>query len=609
MEKRFLIIFFSLFSFFSLISIQNISALSCTIRSGSCNAGEACLFSMVKLNNSHVGDCNQYNYKVCCDELTSTIRNYACNADEGAVISIYNTINSHAAAASYYSKKVCAKFNNTNYGIECNVRDSCLTNETCVVSLFKQNNAHAATCDYYSKKVCCRALPDLLVDQTSISFNNTSPREGEAVLLNITVWNIGDSAASQVNVSCYVNGNYFDSDVINSIPPDVSQQTPRYATCTWTASCPASNNITVRVDPSNAIKELNESNNEAWRQINLTESLNIAIDNPVNGSSYYRGQTLNLNSTVTVSCGGTPDKAYNVTWYNETTKIAEGEDTTWQIPLGDFILGTKMIKADATSTYYDSGTDNVNITILNNLPQFEGPGFNVTPAEIEAGQSIQISCNVTDVEDDASQLTVNISVKDASGVWSNITASRIGNTFYRDYATTDTSPIGNYTTVCTAVDHNNGYSESTLAYFLVYQNATVTVNLNSTYYWWNDGVRVYGNVKRTDGTAVYTSPDPTSNVTVLVDNQQYCMTDTDSQGDYTCSFTAPGSVGTYTLIVRVPDPLTGKVFRNSTSLVVNPKYGGNETGVKEMSCFALPQIVVNPDGSIKTVMVKVCTWK
>ncbi|MEM5804992.1 MAG: CARDB domain-containing protein [Candidatus Aenigmatarchaeota archaeon] len=604
-----------LFFLFILISsiifyLPETFALSCAVRSGNCNANETCLFSMLKLNNSHIGDCNQYNYKVCCDRLISAIRDNACNADEGIVLSMYSLSNSHAGSKGYFAKKVCGKFNNTNYGVECNIRSSCLTDEACVVSLYQHNNSHAATCDYYSNKICCAALPDLLVDQTSITPNNTSPDVGDPILFNITVWNIGDAAATQVNISCYANGNYFDSNIINSIPPDASKQTPRYTTCTWISSCPSLNvNISVKVDAANQIRELNESNNEAWKLMNLTETLNIRIDNPVNGSSHFRGTTLNLNSTVGSNCSTPPTLPFNVTWYNESTQIATGQHATWQIPLEDFILGSKIINATATSIYYHAAWNTSNIIIKNNLPRFTGPNFNVTPPEIEAGQGIQISCDVTDVEDTASQLITNISVKDAAGVWSNVSASNIGNTFYRDYATTDTSPLGNYTAVCSAVDHNNGYNESATAQFLVFQNATVTLNLNSTYYWWNDAVFVYGNAKRKDGSPIDTSTSPIDNVTVLVDGEKVCMTDTNSSGDYNCTFTSPSSVGNYSLVIRVPDPLTGKVFRNSTTLFVNPTYGGSETGVREKSCFGLPQLIVNPDGTIKMVIVRICVWK
>jgi hypothetical protein len=44
-------------------------------------------------------------------------------------------------------------------------------------------------------------------------------------------------------------------------------------------------------------------------------------------------------------------------------------------------------------------------------------------------------------------------------------------------------------------------------------------------------------------------------------------------------------------------------------LIVKVAYGVEETEVeraKQVSCYEVPQLVVNPDGSIKQVFVKVC---
>jgi uncharacterized protein involved in tolerance to divalent cations len=63
------------------------------------------------------------------------------------------------------------------------------------------------------------------------------------------------------------------------------------------------------------------------------------------------------------------------------------------------------------------------------------------------------------------------------------------------------------------------------------------------------------------------------------------------------------------MLVEVTDSQTGKIFTNSTLLIVKVTYGAEETEVeraKQVSCYEIPQLVVNPDGSIKQVFVKVC---
>jgi len=580
-------------------------ALTCAIRENSCNVGEVGLFSMVMLNNSHVGHFDNYTYKVCCDFYSAAVRNNNCNADEGEVLSYYAHGNAHAAQKNYYTKRVCAKWDSP---VDCTIKSSCdPATETCVVSLYSTTNSHVAECNYYSNQVCCGKLPDLYVNQTSISPNKTSPVVGDATEVNITVFNIGDRAATNVNVSCYDDDTFFDSYVINSVPPSPAMAEPRNATCIWNPQCPTSHNISVKVDPDNSISEYNETNNEAWKIITLTEKLNVTIDSPTEGQNVYRGQTINLWSTVNASCA--VPTGYTVTWYNSSQQIATGEDTTWLIPLDDSMLGSEQLNATATKTGYAPGSKNVTINILNNLPQLTTPGYNVTPAEILAGEAIEINCTVTDVEDPGSVLEgeVNVSVKNPNNEWSNVSASRQGDTFYRIYSTTEDSVIGYYTAVCAAMDTDNGYNESATSQFTVYKRAVVIITLNVTEVWWNDPVNISIEAKRADQTPINNGP-----TTIKISTDTVCTGNTNSQGRYSCEFTAPGSVGNYNISANVTDPTTNKIFFNSTILKVKISYGGTSEEVKgaeEVGCYQVPRIVQNPDGSIKKAMVKVCVWK
>jgi hypothetical protein len=596
------------FSFFLSILIFPffVQALTCNIRENSCLTGETCLFSMYKLNNSHVATCDYYNYKVCCDEISAAIRS-SCNADEGEALTFFKLNNSHAAQAGHYANKLCLKY--LNYPVQCALRDSCYENETCVVSLYSNIDAHVATCDFYSRKLCCRKLPDLFVNSSSIAPNVSQPIFGEPVLLNITVWNIGDAAAPNVNVSCYENGTLFDSKIIPSVPPNPAFAEPRYTNCTWIASC--KNNISIKVDPANEIKELNETNNEAWKIIPVIEKLNITIISPQEGQSFYRGQTIWLNSTTTSSC--TIPSGYTVKWYNETTLIGTGDNITWSIPLDDSLLGTKTINATVEKAGYINDSDIKHITILNNFPQLTTPTYNVTPPEVQSGDAIQISCDVYDVEDNekikAGNIPVNISIKYPDGTWDNATASHIpnSNTFYRDFSA-PYSPLGNYTSICSAIDTENAYNESLNSTFLVWQTGTVTADLNASEVWWNDPVKINGSAKRSDQTSI-----ASANVEVLLAGKNVCpLAATGVNGYYSCTFNAPQATGVYEVLVKVTDPQTNKIIANTTSFLVKPSYGGTkeeEEIAKGVGCYEVPKIIQNPDGSIKRVIVRVCVWR
>jgi len=282
---------FILFGF--LFTLQPVYAFNCTIRSNSCNAGETCMFSLVKTTNSHAGNCDQYTNKVCCSNISSTSIKSSCSSDEGGIISLFATSNAHVEryGQGNYNNHVCAKFASSE--LNCSLKDSCNSTEVCVVSLNANTNSHAGACTSYSNKICCAQLSDLEVNQSSINENNTSPLYNQSVLFNITVWNIGDRAAPNVNVSCYYNGIYFDSSAINSIPPDVSMQTPRYTTCAWTALA-GTYNISVRVDPANDIKEYNKTNNEAWKLITVSRAPQ-QLTLQLNGSSTDRTYLLGIH--------------------------------------------------------------------------------------------------------------------------------------------------------------------------------------------------------------------------------------------------------------------------------------------------------------------------
>jgi len=588
---------FLLFASFSIFVFNLVYSLNCTITNGSCPSGYFCLFSLYSTSNSHAGACGYYTYSLCCDEIFSYV-NQTCNASTSAILSFYKQNNTHVGKPDYYDWKLCAGY--STYPLECTIRQGpCYDDETCLISLYNTTNSHVANCSYYNNNLCCKKLSDLMVNSSSFQFPSNLIF-GNNVTINITVWNIGDTTAYYVNVSCYENGKLFDSKIISSISAGSSYQT----SCNWTVSCLT--NISVKVDPNNLIKELNESNNEAWKEVSIIEYLNVTIDYPANEQSFYRGQTIWLNSTINSSCGN--PTYYDVYWYNESTFIGKGEDIQWIIPLDDGLLGKKNITAYANSTSnYLPGSKSINITILNNIPNVTQPSFNVTPAEVESGNGIKISCKAYDLEDCSSPspclVKVNISILVPNGTWDNATASQIGNISYRDYIA-PYSPLGNYTVYCSVLDSDNGYNESLPSTFLVYQNATVTVNLNASYYWWGGGVKVYGSVKRKDGSAV-----SLSDVKIYLEQNLVCNTTTYNDGNYTCEFKAPSSIGNYRLLVNVIDVTTNKIFVNSTLLIVKVTYGAEETELrraKQVSCYEVPQLVINPDGSIKQVFVKVC---
>lgn len=137
-------------SFGNLALIFKNVSIKCEIRENNCLESEECIFSMYKLNNSHIADCNSlnYSYKVCCKGLEVRKAEF-CYEKESEILRILKDENSHAGF-NKYSFRICS------YPIvSCSLKSKCSNNEICVSSFYKDLNSHAAICDYYPNNLCC----------------------------------------------------------------------------------------------------------------------------------------------------------------------------------------------------------------------------------------------------------------------------------------------------------------------------------------------------------------------------------------------------------------------------------------------------------------------
>jgi hypothetical protein len=126
-------------------SIPNVS---CSLKEGSCGTDEICLFSLAKRNNSHLGNCSVYPYKMCCKNLESRIKT-GCDETETRIFSLFKAENSHASLKGY-NLSICIKPEAV-----CRLAKSCTKEELCLLSFYKDTNSHAAECNYYENQLCC----------------------------------------------------------------------------------------------------------------------------------------------------------------------------------------------------------------------------------------------------------------------------------------------------------------------------------------------------------------------------------------------------------------------------------------------------------------------
>lgn len=158
--------------FFSLVFFTpNVFGFGCAVRSGSCNAVEACLFSLYRTTNAHVGDCSAYSYKVCCDFVSSTVK-ASCDSTETGIFSLKQISNSHLELYGYfnYANQVCV-----NETLTCSLKTSCDSEEACVASFYRDLNSHAAICSFYTNKLCCKTSKPYSIRGVALYYDTGLP--------------------------------------------------------------------------------------------------------------------------------------------------------------------------------------------------------------------------------------------------------------------------------------------------------------------------------------------------------------------------------------------------------------------------------------------------
>jgi len=172
-----------------------------------------------------------------------------------------------------------------------------------------------------------------------------------------------------------------------------------------------------------------------------------------------------------------------------------------------------------------------------------------------------------------------------TGTWSNVTktiSSTVGATIRWKVYANDTSDNWNA---------SDTYSFVTTA-------AIVFINLTSYKVWWNDSVTAYGRAVDQSG-----SPVANENVNLTISNIR-CNNVTDSSGYWSCSFNAPLELGTYTVNARI-----GSIFINTTSLIVQVKYGETPIGKRDRVVYEQPMLIQEPSGRIRIAWARIMVWR
>ena len=210
------------------------------------------------------------------------------------------------------------------------------------------------------------SLPDLAISTNSIKFNPAAPKDGDIVAIAVTVKNLGRQSASNVSVKA-VDGNTVIGTKTISVIAGNSQGTVSFS-CD-TAGKSGAHQITVAVDPDNAIVEQSDDNNSATRTFGvqnanlwLTETIFSPNGDGIKDSTqlFFRLDVQQTVKVIVVNKKSETVRTFsgieltditggNITWdgLNDIgTVVADGQYQIKVVDLNNNVLGSLLLIVD-----------------------------------------------------------------------------------------------------------------------------------------------------------------------------------------------------------------------------------------------------------------------
>jgi parallel beta-helix repeat protein len=163
--------------------------------------------------------------------------------------------------------------------------------------------------------------PDPAVYAEDIQFSNSTPAEGDMITINATINNLGGTQADIL--ARFFDGDYEIGFETISIAP-FSKQT---AQILWNATAPRTHNIRVLTEPCFPIQDTDETNDEAFKTINVYLPIHGVAVTQVTPHETVIMQGYPMPINVTVENQGDYTETFNVTTYASTTAIETQEIT------------------------------------------------------------------------------------------------------------------------------------------------------------------------------------------------------------------------------------------------------------------------------------------
>ncbi|MBW2999599.1 hypothetical protein KY339_02900, partial [Candidatus Woesearchaeota archaeon] len=218
--------------------------------------------------------------------------------------------------------------------------------------------------------------------------------------------------------------------------------------------------------------------------------------------------------------------------------------------------------------------DNLGFSSIVNIDVVDLTGPDITineiPTVIRANPAL-IEAEVTDISG-VSQVTATIT--DPNGNTTALTLTEDGIYYTAEYPTTVDSLLGEYVVEITALDTLDNPSDASTNFEVTY-GYVVDISLNPSSAKTGNLIEASGNVKFDNGDLV-----PESEIMLLLPAGNVSVAINASSGDFSHSFNAPGSAGTYDITAQIT-PENGFTFSDTEALTVsNPSNsgGGDDDG-------------------------------
>ncbi len=146
----------------------------------------------------------------------------------------------------------------TNIGNLTNFTAVGLQNATC---LYPQTQNYSASSAVYWINVTALEYSDLKINNSDITYTSGTIKHNDLVEINATVYNLGNTNATNANLSFYVDSALNQSRLVN-----LSFGSSQLISFNWTATG-GNHTLEIKADPANALMESNETNNNATQNI------------------------------------------------------------------------------------------------------------------------------------------------------------------------------------------------------------------------------------------------------------------------------------------------------------------------------------------------------